>query len=118
MLHLRRHGLLAGPRRPCLQPLPSQAEWMGLLDGVTVSYGSVTAVRDVSLRVGAGDVMALLGPNGAGKSSILKGIAGTARAAGSRFRFSGSAMTYRAQKSTIRAAIAAVNQIGRRFDFM
>lgn len=53
------------------------------LDGVSVRYGAVEAVRDVGFRVAAGEVLALVGANGAGKSSILMGILGLAPSSGS-----------------------------------
>ncbi len=46
------------------------------VQGLRVTYGSAEAVRDVSLRVGAGEVVTLIGANGAGKSTTLKGIMG------------------------------------------
>ncbi|MGO4832582.1 ABC transporter ATP-binding protein, partial [Rhizobiaceae sp. 2RAB30] len=52
------------------------------IDRLSISYGAVTAVRDVSLRVVPGEVVALIGANGAGKSSILKGILGLAASTG------------------------------------
>ena len=45
-------------------------------EGVTVRYGSRTAVDRVSLRVEEGSVYALLGRNGAGKSSLVRAILG------------------------------------------
>jgi branched-chain amino acid transport system permease protein len=44
--------------------------------GVSVRFGGVQAVKDVSLRVGAGEVVGLIGPNGAGKSSLLGALGG------------------------------------------
>jgi branched-chain amino acid transport system ATP-binding protein len=41
------------------------------LDGLTAGYGDLAVVRDLSLRVDAGEVVALLGPNGAGKTTTL-----------------------------------------------
>ncbi|OLD92094.1 MAG: ABC transporter ATP-binding protein [Chloroflexi bacterium 13_1_20CM_4_66_7] len=41
-----------------------------------VSYGAINAVRGVSLRVGAGEVVAVIGANGAGKSTILNALSG------------------------------------------
>jgi ABC-type branched-subunit amino acid transport system ATPase component/branched-subunit amino acid ABC-type transport system permease component len=49
---------------------------------VTVSYGGVVAVRDVSLDVPAGSVVGLVGPNGAGKTSLMDAISGFAQARG------------------------------------
>lgn len=45
----------------------------------TVRGKSLTAVRDVSLQLSAGDVLAFLGPNGAGKTTTIKMIAGLIR---------------------------------------
>jgi branched-chain amino acid transport system ATP-binding protein len=47
-----------------------------------VNYGPVRAVRDISLKVGAGEIVALVGANGAGKSSTMKAILGLAESAG------------------------------------
>jgi ABC-2 type transport system ATP-binding protein len=41
-----------------------------------VDYGDLTAVRDLDLSIGAGDIYGLIGPNGAGKTSTIKALAG------------------------------------------
>ncbi len=41
------------------------------LAGVTLRFGPVTALDDLSLQVGAGEIVAVIGPNGAGKTSVL-----------------------------------------------
>ncbi len=53
---------------------------MALLELVDVSvrYGAVSALEDVSLGVNEGEVVAVMGPNGAGKSTVLKAIMGLA----------------------------------------
>ena len=49
---------------------------------LTVYYGSVQALKNVSLEVNQGEIVALIGPNGAGKSTTLKAICGLLRATG------------------------------------
>src|SRR2546430_15589587 len=57
--------------------------------GLTVSYGPISAVRNVSLKVGEGEIVALLGPNGAGKTSVLRGVTVLVRPAAGRVRMGG-----------------------------
>lgn len=49
------------------------------LDGLTVRYGAVRALHDVSLRVEQGSITAVLGANGAGKTTLLRTISGLVR---------------------------------------
>jgi sulfate-transporting ATPase len=50
---------------------------------VTVQYGGVRAVDDVSFSVTPGTIVGLIGPNGAGKTSLIDAVTGFARASGS-----------------------------------
>jgi multiple sugar transport system ATP-binding protein len=47
-----------------------------VFDGVTVRFGSVTALSDLSLDVADGELLVLLGPSGCGKSTALRSVAG------------------------------------------
>jgi branched-chain amino acid transport system ATP-binding protein len=56
---------------------PADASARGLeVRDLTVSFGQVTAVRNVSLAVREGETLAVFGANGSGKTTFLKGIAG------------------------------------------
>ncbi|MGE0076111.1 MAG: ABC transporter ATP-binding protein, partial [Sphaerochaetaceae bacterium] len=46
------------------------------IDSISVSYGNIKALRDVSVHVDQGDIVCLIGANGAGKSTLLKAIVG------------------------------------------
>jgi iron complex transport system ATP-binding protein len=48
-------------------------------ESVSFAYGAAAVLRDVSLRVDQGEMVALLGPNGAGKSTLLKLASGVLR---------------------------------------
>jgi sulfate-transporting ATPase len=52
------------------------------VESLSVRYGGVVAVRDLSLTVCPGEVVALIGPNGAGKTSFTDAVSGFTRAAG------------------------------------
>lgn len=59
------------------------------LDRLEVRFGAVRALKDVSLDVHAGEVVALVGANGAGKSTTLRTISGLARPRNGTIRFAG-----------------------------
>ncbi|MBV8823577.1 MAG: ATP-binding cassette domain-containing protein, partial [Hyphomicrobiales bacterium] len=57
------------------------------VEGLTVAYGGLTALAEVSLSVRAGQFVSIVGPNGAGKSTLFKAISGTVRPRGGRILF-------------------------------
>jgi branched-chain amino acid transport system ATP-binding protein len=63
------------------------------LESVSISYGAIQAVRDVSIDVPRGEVVTIIGANGAGKSTLLKCIVGLEPVAGGRISFDGQDIT-------------------------
>ena len=59
------------------------------LSAVSARYGSVPAIRDVSITVGEGEAVGLLGANGAGKSTTLRAISGLIRLSSGTVTFCG-----------------------------
>ena len=59
------------------------------LDNVSIAYDRAPVVRNLTLTVGAGEVVALLGANGAGKTTTLRGISGLLRLTSGVIRLAG-----------------------------
>jgi len=59
------------------------------IDGLTVAYGGVLAVDEVSVAVAPGEIVGLIGPNGAGKTSLIDAVTGFTPARG-RVRVAGA----------------------------
>lgn len=78
------------------------------LNRVEIRYGSVVAVHDVSLKVGAGEFVALIGNNGAGKTTILKTISGLLQPSRGQIMLDGERISGKAPNAITRAGIAHV----------
>lgn len=63
------------------------------LNNLSVSYGSITALHDVSLRVKKGDIVTLIGANGAGKSTTLRAISGLLKAQSGTIKYEDEEIT-------------------------
>ncbi|MBL8511768.1 MAG: ATP-binding cassette domain-containing protein, partial [Betaproteobacteria bacterium] len=57
------------------------------LEDVTVRFGGLTALNQISLEVGQEDIVGLVGPNGAGKTTLFNAISGLARLKKGRITF-------------------------------
>ncbi len=59
------------------------------VDNLTAAYGSIRALKGISFRLDAGQVVTLIGANGAGKSTTLNTVSGVMRRTGGTIRFKG-----------------------------
>jgi branched-chain amino acid transport system ATP-binding protein len=80
---------------PAPAPVPATAEPGKILEveSIDAFYGSIQALRGVSLEVREGEVVTLIGANGAGKSTTLRAINGIVHPRNGRIRFQGEDIT-------------------------
>jgi branched-chain amino acid transport system ATP-binding protein len=85
------------------------------LEGVTKRFGGLTAVRDVSLTVNAGDLVGIIGPNGAGKTTLFNVISGYYRPEAGRVVFDGHDITGRPAHEVCRRGLTRTFQVVKPF---
>jgi branched-chain amino acid transport system ATP-binding protein len=78
------------------------------VEGLEVGYGPLTVLRDVSLEVGRGEIVAVIGANGAGKTTLLKGISGLLPPARGHVEFDGADITRERPHAIVRRGVAQV----------
>lgn len=83
------------------------------VEGLSARYGPVVGVRDLSLEVREGEIVALLGANGAGKTTTLKSIAGLHRDRSGSIRFAGKSISRLAPEQIVRRGMSLTPE-GRR----
>jgi branched-chain amino acid transport system ATP-binding protein len=81
--------------------------------GVTVAFGGVRAVDDVSFAVPPGDLVGLIGPNGAGKTTLLRAITGAVRPRAGRVLVAGRDVTRLPVHRRVRLGLGLSHQIVR-----
>ena len=79
-------------------------------EGIGKSFGPVTALADVSLRVRAGEVVALAGENGSGKSTLARIIAGVLTADRGTVEFGGRRVSFASPRLALAAGVCLVSQ--------
>jgi branched-chain amino acid transport system ATP-binding protein len=87
------------------------------IDRLTLRFGGLTVLDDVSFKVNAGELFALIGPNGAGKTSALNCISGIYRGDG-QIRFRGQDIAGRPPHEIARMGLARTFQHGELFAHM
>ena len=88
------------------------------LEGVTRRFGGLRAIHNVTLAVGAGEVVGVIGPNGAGKTTLVNVITGVHPATAGRVRFSGRDITRGRPWQAARLGIARTFQVVQPFPEM
>ncbi|MBF0158998.1 MAG: ABC transporter ATP-binding protein [Magnetococcales bacterium] len=83
------------------------------LDQVTVAYGSMRVLHQISLAIDPGEIVALVGANGAGKSTLLMSLFGQPHARAGTILFDGQDITHLATHRIARRGVALVPE-GRR----
>jgi branched-chain amino acid transport system ATP-binding protein len=76
------------------------------VDRLVARYGRITALEDVSLTVGEGEIVTLIGANGAGKTTTLRAISGLVRPAAGTIRFAGRDVSRLAPNEIVAAGIS------------
>ena len=79
-------------------------------EGLTAGYGRIDVLHDVSLHVGAGEIVSVIGPNGAGKSTAFKTIVGFLTPRAGRVVFDGDTITGLRPDLVLRRGLAYVPQ--------
>jgi branched-chain amino acid transport system ATP-binding protein len=85
-----------------------QSDPLLTIEHLTMRFGGLTAVDDLSFEVRRGDITALIGPNGAGKTTVFNCITGFYRPSAGRLALSSG-------KRADQAAITALTSSGRRY---
>ena len=81
------------------------------LQGVSIHFGALKAVDDVSLQLAAGERVAILGPNGAGKTTLFNAITGMTPATSGSLSFDGVDITRATPNARAQHGIARTFQI-------
>ena len=83
------------------------------VENVTMRFGGVVAVEDVSLEVNAGELLGFIGPNGAGKTTLMRIVTGVLRPRRGSVIFRGEDVTRWPVDRRVRAGMALAQQIVR-----
>ncbi|HZS76646.1 MAG TPA: ATP-binding cassette domain-containing protein [Ktedonobacteraceae bacterium] len=80
------------------------------VQNVSKYFGSVIALKDISMKLYAGQVMCLLGDNGAGKSTLIKILSGVHQPSEGQYFFEGKEVHFNSPRDALNVGIATVYQ--------
>ncbi len=78
------------------------------MEKVNTYYGRIQALRDISLEVTEGEIVAVIGPNGAGKTTLMNTISGLVPAQSGQITFGGQPVTSLSPERIVRLGISQV----------
>ena len=88
------------------------------VDGLTLRFGGLTALDDVSFDIKEGEILGLIGPNGAGKTTCFNAITGVYKPTSGEIRFQGESLAGKKRFEITKAGIARTFQNIRLFPTM
>jgi len=88
------------------------------VEGLVCCYGKVVAVRELSIKVGQGELVSLIGANGAGKTTTLKALSGLLAPVAGRISFLGEDITRASARRILQLGIAHCPEGRRIFPYM
>ncbi len=91
---------------------------MLVINDLNVSYGDMTALWGISLKVDQGELVALVGPNGAGKTTALRAISGLIKTAAGEILLDGASISRQPANKIVERGISQVPEGGRIFTRM
>ncbi len=78
------------------------------IEAITVDYGAINALKNVSLVLNQGEIVSVIGANGAGKTTLLKTISGIIRPVFGNVEFDGIQLTNMRPEKIVRAGVVMV----------
>ena len=88
------------------------------IENISVYYGHICAIRNVSLKAGKGEIVGLIGANGAGKSTVMKAVLGIQRGSSGKIEFLGKDITRMSTEKIVASGIVYVPEGGGVLPFM
>jgi branched-chain amino acid transport system ATP-binding protein len=90
-------------------------EAMLAVDDLSVHYGAIAALENVSITVAEGEIVGIIGPNGAGKSSLMLSIAGCVQPSSGEVHLDGTSLVGKPPEEIVRRGVALVPESRRIF---
>jgi simple sugar transport system ATP-binding protein len=98
----------AAAKRPLAEDVPDDA--LLKIDGATLSFGQVRALKNVTMHARRGEVTAIVGDNGAGKSTLIRCVSGVHAPDAGTIAFDGQTVTFKSPHEARDSGIETVHQ--------